>query len=154
MTLSPVTAPGTSTQTLSAIPMVCAMHETHPLAVKPVIWPRDLQGVPLISFGSDTSFGRLLDEAFARDGMQRRIAIELIIGMQAVPLVHRNAGVALVDSYMQSAGFAGIAWRPFEPEVFLPVNLITSATRPTSRVAHRFIEHVTAAISAQAQAAL
>ena len=154
MTLSPVTAAGTAMQTVSSIPMVCAMHETHPLSVKSIIRPRDLEGATLISFGSDTSFGRLLDEAFARDGIRRRIAIELIIGIQAVPLVHRNAGVALVDGYMRSAGFAGIAWRRFEPEVLLPVTLITSATRPTSRVAHRFIEHVAAAVSAQAQTAL
>ena len=66
--------------------------------------PRDLDGVPLISFGSDTLFGQLLDEAFARDGRERRVSIELIIGVQAAPLVHRNAGVALVDGYMRSAG--------------------------------------------------
>lgn len=148
MTLSPITAPGTASQSVATIPIVCAMHETHKLAAKSTIRPRDLDGMPLISFGSDTLFGQLLDEAFARDGRERRVSIELIIGVQAVPLVHRNAGVALVDGYMQSAGFAGIAWRPFEPEVNLPVSVITSTMRPTSRLAHRLIDHFIAAIQA------
>ena len=48
MTLSPITAPGTASQSVSTIPMVCAMHETHPLAASSAVRPRDLDGVPLI----------------------------------------------------------------------------------------------------------
>lgn len=148
ITLSPVSAPGTASRSLAAVPMICAMPETHPLAAKPVIRPRDLEGERLISFGSDTHFGRLLDEAFAREGVQRRLAIELIISVQAVPLVRCGAGIALVDSYMRAAGFAGVAWRRFEPEVKLPVTIVTSTTHPVSRLAARFIEHVAAAVDA------
>jgi len=148
MTLSPVTTPGTSTHSVSTIPIVCAMHETHPLVAKSVVRPRDLDGVPLISFGSDTSFGQLLDEAFAFDGRRRRITIELIIGIQALPLVRQNAGIALVDGYMRSTGFSSVVWRPFEPEVTLPVNVITSTMHPPSRLAHRFIERLLTAIRA------
>jgi DNA-binding transcriptional LysR family regulator len=146
MTLSPVATPGITTQNLATVPMVCALREKHPLAARRVIRPRDLEGVPLISFGSDTYFGQVLDEAFARDGVERRIAIELIIAIQAPALVLRGAGVALIDGHMQAAGFGGVVWRPFMPEVLLPVNAITSSMRPISRLAQRFLDQVVAVI--------
>jgi DNA-binding transcriptional LysR family regulator len=148
MCLSPVSVPGCVTQSLAMVPMICALHPEHPLAKKSVIGPRDLMDVKLISFGSNTYLGQLLDEAFEREGVQRRVGIELVIAAQAPSLVRCGAGVALVDGYMQIAGFEGICWRPFLPHVMLPVNVITSAKRPSSRLTHRFMEKVTAIVAA------
>ncbi len=148
MCLSPVSAPGCVTQSLAMVPMICAVHPDHPLAKKSVIGPRDLMDVKLISFGSNTYLGQLLDEAFERDGLERRIGIELMTAVQAPSLVRSGAGVALVDGYMQLAGFADICWRPFMPQVLLPVNIITSAKRPSSRLTHRFMETMAAAVAA------
>ncbi len=146
--LSPVSNPGCVTQGLAMVPLICAVRPDHPLARKSVISPFDLMDVKLISFGSGTYFGKLLDEAFERDGLERRVAIELITAVQAPALVRCGAGVALVDSYMQFAGFHGISWRPFVPQVLLPVNIITSTMRPVSRLTNRFIEHLTAVVEA------
>ena len=146
MTLSPVDLPGTASQSLASVRMVCAVRPDDPLAAKAVIRPRDLAGARLISFGSDSFFGRLLDECFDGEGVERRIAVDLVTAVQAVPLVLRGAGVAVLDSYMQRAGFSGIAWRPFVPEILLPVNLITATMRPTSRLANRFAGYVTEAV--------
>lgn len=147
--LSPVSNPGSVTQSLATVPMVCAIHPDHPLADSPAIRPRDLMGEKLISFSSGTYFGKLLDDAFAKDGMERHIAIELITAIQAPALVLQGAGVALVDRYMEGGGFPGIVWRPFVPRVLLPVNVITSTMRPTSRLANRFLECLSAALEAQ-----
>ena len=150
MTLSPVELPGTSSQSLATAPMVCAVREDDPLAAKSVLRPRDLATSRLISFGSDSYFGRLLDECFDRDGVERRIGIELVTAVQAVPLVLCGAGLAVVDGYMQRAGFSGVAWRPFAPEIRVPVSVVTATKRPTSRLANRFIAHLAAAVEASA----
>ncbi|MFC0410355.1 LysR family transcriptional regulator [Roseomonas elaeocarpi] len=147
--LSPVSNPGTVTQSLGTVPMVCALHPDDPLAGREVIRPRDLAAARLISFGSGTYFGQLLDDAFAREGSERRIAVELATAIQAPALVLQGAGVALVDGYMEEAGFPGLAWRPFAPQVLLPVNIVTSTTRPASRLANRFVAQVNAALQAQ-----
>ena len=148
MCLSPVSTPGCVTQSLTMVPMICALHPDHPLAEKSAIGPRDLKGVTLISFGSNTYLGQSLDEAFEREGLERRIGIELMSAAQAPSLVRSGAGVALVDGYMPLAGFDRICWRPFLPQVLLPVNIITSAKRPSSRITQRFMEKLAAVVAA------
>ena len=146
--LSPVVTPGTVLHSLATVPIACALPPGHPLAARSVVRPRDLRGERLISFSSSTYFGQLLDEAFATDGAERRVMIELATAIQAPALVLRGAGVALVDSYMEGAGFPGLVWRPFAPQVMLPVNVVTSTLRPTSRLANRFLQHVADALRA------
>jgi DNA-binding transcriptional LysR family regulator len=146
--LSPTVTPGTVLHSLATVPIVCALPPGHPLAAQAVVRPRDLRDERLISFSADTYFGQLLDDAFVADGVERRLAIELATAIQAPALVLRGAGVALVDSYMEGAGFPGLVWRPFAPQVRLPVNVVTSTVRPTPRLAHRFLQHLSAALQA------
>jgi DNA-binding transcriptional LysR family regulator len=109
VTLSPVERPGAAWQSLASVAMICAVRSDDKLAGRGLLRPRDLAQARLISFAADSHFGRLLDAAFERDGVQRCTAIELATGIQAVPLVLQGAGVAIVDSYMQLAGFSGLA---------------------------------------------
>lgn len=148
--LSPVGNPGSVTRSVATVALACALHPDDPLARRPSLSPRDLAGARLISFGSSTYFGQLLDDAFARDGVERPLAIELATSLQAPALVRSGAGIAIVDAYMEQAGPPGLAWRPLLPAVRLPVNIVTSATRPTSHLANRFAEIVLAALGAGA----
>jgi DNA-binding transcriptional LysR family regulator len=144
--LSPIGNPGSVVRSVSTVPLACALHPEDPLARKEEITPRDLIGARVISFGSNTYLGQLLDDAFARDGLERPLAIELITSIQAPALVQNGAGIAIVDGYMEGAGLSGIVWRPLVPAVMLPVNVITSTTRPASRLTNRFVEDFVAAL--------
>ncbi|HEY8613983.1 MAG TPA: LysR family transcriptional regulator [Roseomonas sp.] len=146
--LSPISNPGSVSQTVASVPLACALHREDPLARKDVITPRDLSEARVISFGSNTYFGQLLDDAFACDGLERPLSIELITSIQAPALVQSGAGIAIVDRYMEGATLAGIVWRPLLPLVMLPVNVITSTMRPTSRLTSRFVESFIAAVGA------
>ncbi|MGE0717589.1 MAG: LysR family transcriptional regulator [Alphaproteobacteria bacterium] len=146
LTLSPVVIPGLRVRSLAATEMACALPESHPLAARDVIHPGDLAGLPLISFSSQTFFGRLLDEAFEQEGATRRVTIELAMALHAGTLVRAGAGVGILDGFLPMVGIAGIVWRPFRPRVLLPVNLVTAETRPASRFAAEFEPYLKAAI--------
>ncbi|MCC7274090.1 MAG: hypothetical protein IT561_15585, partial [Alphaproteobacteria bacterium] len=146
LTLSPVHAPGLRVRSAAATEMLCALPDGHALLARELIRPVDLAGVPLVSFSSDTFFGRILDEAFENEGASRRVTLEVALALHAGPLVRAGAGVAILDGFLPMVGIAGIAWRPFRPRVLLPVNLISSETRPPSRFAADFLPYLQTAI--------
>lgn len=146
VTLSPVHAPATRVRNAAATEMVCALPEGHPLAALDVVGPADLQGEPLVSYNSRTFFGRILDEAFEKEGVVRRVAVEVAMALTAASLVRAGAGVAILDGFLPAAGHSGIAWRPFRPRIVLPVNLLSSESRPLSRFADEFAPYLQAAL--------
>lgn len=152
VTLSPVHAPATTIRSLAATEMICIMPEGHALQKLPEIHPTDLLSYPLISFGSETHFGRLLDEAFAKEGVSREVTMQVTMSLVAASYVQRGAGVAIVDSLGRNLMLPGIGWRPFRPRVLLPVNLVTSATQPLSRFAGIFIGLLQEALEADRRA--
>lgn len=146
LTLSPVHAPTAKIRSAAATEMVCALPEDHPLAERAEIHARDLASEPLVSFSARTFFGRLLDEAFEKEGVVRRVSVEVTLALAAAPLVQAGMGVAILDGFLRSAGFSGIAWRPFRPRIVLPVNLLSSELRPLSRFAGEFAPYLQGAI--------
>jgi hypothetical protein len=132
--------------------MVCILPEGHELTQLRTIRPRDLDGEPLISFGTDTYLGRLLDDWFRQDGTARQVAVEVAMALEAMALVERGVGVALVDGLMRARG-GDVVWRPFRPRIQLSVNLITSQSHPLSRPARDFVAHVAKAVESEQRAA-
>jgi DNA-binding transcriptional LysR family regulator len=139
LTLSPVQLPGLTVRTLGAARMIGIAPVGHPLLHRETITPLDLAPYPLISFGRETHFGQLLDQAFERAGVRRNIELQVTMSIVAACYVQRGMGVALVDSFTLNAGLAGLAWRPFEPAVLLPVTLMSQGNHPLSRHADRLV---------------
>ncbi len=137
LTLSPVQAPGTKLRSLAAIEMVCLLPASHPLLERRFLRIPDLAPWPLISFGSDTHFGRVLDAAFEAAGAKRDIALEVTTSLVASCYVQRGLGLAIVDGLARQIG--ELPWRPLRPAVLLPVSLVTEETQGTSRLAAALI---------------
>lgn len=133
LALSPVQLPGLAVRTLGAAEMICIAPIGHPLLKRETITPLDLAGQPLISFGQETHFGALLDQAFESVGVRREIDLQVTMSIVAACYVQQGIGVALVDSFTLHAGLAGIGWRPFSPAVLLPVTLMSNGSHPLSR---------------------
>jgi DNA-binding transcriptional LysR family regulator len=148
MTLSPVHAPTSNVRNLATTEMICIFPAGHALSARRIVEPRDLVEDRLVSYPSETHFGRLLDEAFEQGGVERRVETQVDMSLTAGLFVQRGAGVALVDGTFRSVGLGGIEWRPFRPRVLLPVNLITAANRPTSRLAGEFLRMLQKAVEA------
>jgi len=142
LVLSPVQLPGLSVRSLGAAEMICIAPSGHSLMALPVVSPADLAERPLISFGSETYFGELLDQAFEAAGLKRQIVLQVTMSIVAACHVQQGGGVALVDSLSRHLGLAGIGWRPFRPILRLPVTLMTEGNHPLSRLSGDFIEMV------------
>jgi DNA-binding transcriptional LysR family regulator len=133
LTLSPVQLPGLTARTLGAAEIVLIAPPGHPLLDRETITPLDLAQKELISFGRETYFGRLLDQAFERAGARRQIGLQVTMSIVAACYVQRRMGVALVDSFTLNAGFADLGWRPFDPATLLPVTLMSKGNPLLSR---------------------
>jgi DNA-binding transcriptional LysR family regulator len=142
LTLSPVQLPGLTVRTLGASRMVCIAPTDHQLLERETVSPRDLVHYPLISFGGETHFGQLLDQAFERAGVRREIGLQVTMSIVAACYVQRGLGVALVDSFTLETGLTGLGWRPFEPAIVLPVTLMSPGDHLLSRHAANLVSSI------------
>jgi len=142
LTLSPVQLPGLTVRTLGSSEMVLIAPLGHPLLARDVVTPTDLAKCPLISFGRETHFGQLLDQAFEQAGVRRQIDLQVTMSIVAAGYVQRGIGVALVDSFTLHAGFAGLGWRPFNPAIMLPVTLMSPGGHLLSRHANALVSSI------------
>ena len=139
LTLSPVQLPGLTVRTLGAAEMVFIAPLGHPLLERETITPNDLASHLLISFGRETHFGQLLDQAFESAGTRRQIGLQVTMSLVAACYVQRGLGVALVDSFALNTGLSGLGWRPFTPPVVLPVTLMSQGNHLLSRHANGLV---------------
>jgi DNA-binding transcriptional LysR family regulator len=142
LALSPVQLPGLTVRTLGAAEMVFIAPHGHPMLEREAITPTDLAQSPLVSFGRETHFGQLLDQAFERAGVRRQIGLQVTMSIVAACYVQRGLGVALVDSFTLNAGLAGLGWRPFKPTIVLPVTLMSQGDHLLSRHADDLVSSI------------
>jgi DNA-binding transcriptional LysR family regulator len=137
---------------LVSIPAVAIVPETHPLARRRTIRPRDFAGEPFIAMEATTPLRHRVDIAFADCGVSSRSRAETPLSMIACGLVASGAGVSIVDP-LAAAEYAGhgLAIRPFLPRVPFDVVLLRSAQRPLSPLAEEFVEEFRTAIGGFAE---
>jgi DNA-binding transcriptional LysR family regulator len=146
VTLSTIQAPTVRSEILSEVNIVAVMPSDDPLAMLDVIGPADLEGRPLISYGSHAEVGAALDQAFATAGRTRDIAIQIVSSVGAAPLVRERLGIALVDGLVAWHGFEGLAARPFTPQIAMQIAVSINSARPESRFLRPFLADLRAAV--------
>ncbi|MDP3601626.1 MAG: LysR family transcriptional regulator [Bosea sp. (in: a-proteobacteria)] len=124
---------GIDTEIIGRTRMVCVLPAGHELAEKASIAAADLQDETLISYRATSLQGRLLREAFGREGLVFQPEMEIDVSIIGLAFVQQGLGVAVVDGLLPWHSFPGLVTRPFLPEVSLPLCLLTSARRPLSR---------------------
>ncbi|MCG8356865.1 MAG: LysR substrate-binding domain-containing protein [Kiloniellales bacterium] len=134
-----------TTRPIASADAVCVLPDGHPLTAKKRLRPKDMAGLPFISFKSDAPFRHRVDEIFSRAGVTRDLrlearTIEAICGLVAVGL-----GISIVGPVVSADALPkGVTFRPFEPEVQQELALVYSANKPLSRLSLQFIEVVEA----------
>jgi DNA-binding transcriptional LysR family regulator len=150
LSLLPATHPTLDCREFFPMEMVCALHADSPLAAREVVTARDLQGLPLISLGSDDRSRPVVDEVFHREGVAPKIQIEVQIAETACAFVANGGGAAAIVPSLIRLGQHDprLVFRRFEPRLAMTVWLIQSAADAPSRLAATVVELVRATLEA------
>lgn len=118
---------------------VCVVPESHPLAVRPVLTPTDLDGEPFIALDASHMTYSLLAAAFQRARAHFNVRIHAQLFSPACVLVASGAGVAVVDPISAQAHCKnGLVAIPFEPVIPFPLGLVRPIDKPLSLLATEF----------------
>ncbi|HVC54228.1 MAG TPA: LysR family transcriptional regulator [Stellaceae bacterium] len=146
VSIAPFDMPAARTETIHHAEVICIMPEGHPLTALGVVTPHEIGDYPLISYSGATRVGQMLEGAFRRVGMRRRVDIEVSLSPLACVLVQRGAGIALVDGFIPRLALPGIVCRKFRPQTMQQVNLVTPLT--PSHFADKFVAHLRQVVTA------
>jgi DNA-binding transcriptional LysR family regulator len=123
--------------------MLCTMPEGHPLQSHDVITPKELADQPLVVMGPAHMTHRRMREAFDQSGIAFRPQIHTHLCENMLSFVKVGLGVALIDPFtVTKPGESGFVTRRFDPPVHLDMAVISSKSRPLSRVGTEFMELV------------
>ncbi len=119
---------------------VCVLPENHSLAVKAIITPKDLDGLPFISLARDHMTFFRIKNAFSKAGAKRNIRVETQLFAPACSLVARGAGVSIIDP-ITAADYhnRGVVIRPFRPCIPFEIGILWPALQPRSALVEAFI---------------
>jgi DNA-binding transcriptional LysR family regulator len=93
--------------------------------------------------GADHMVTRRTREAFHSDGASFRVRGHTDLLHNALNLVKRGLGAAMIDPFTFSAdGGAGYAIRRFEPAIFLDIVIVTARGRPLSVIGQQFLDQI------------
>lgn len=121
--------------------LVCVVRKSHPLAGAKRVALADLARHPCISFGVETTQGRVIEELFREAGLERRVAAQVRIGRAAVSLAAEGVGVAIVDELTAEEGVRlGLRALPIRPTRSFTACLARSRGAALSRVAVAFCD--------------
>lgn len=137
----PVDHLGIRTECLIAAPCVCLLPPGHPRAAAATITPADLADEAFISMSNPYRLRSVVDTAFTRAGVTRRIKVETGSSVNACAMVAGGVGVAVVEPFAVAA-LSGlpVTVHRFEPEVLFRCAAITPDSRPPGALARHFID--------------
>jgi len=149
LTMVGLEQPGVRSEVIGRAEIIALVRPDSHLAKLERVEPADLKTETLISYGSNTHAGALLDRVFQRKGLTRTIAIEITLSIAAAPLVQRGLGVALVDGLVPWESFGGLTVLRFVPGTMLEITLTTSTVLPKSRFVREFRRDLKEALSSR-----
>ncbi|MEI9978221.1 MAG: LysR substrate-binding domain-containing protein [Edaphobacter sp.] len=111
----PVAHPDLLVYQISEEPVVVCMPNAHPLSVKPMIRPQDLEGQPIIAASRDTFpiLHRQLDEFFDDFGIKLNIVADAYGPHEAITMVEQKVGICLLAA---SNARPSVVSRPLLPQ--------------------------------------
>ncbi|MEX0758731.1 MAG: LysR substrate-binding domain-containing protein, partial [Tistlia sp.] len=137
LSLLPTALPTLDCREFFRMEMVCALRADNPLAKQELVTARDLQGLPLISLGSDDRSRPIVDEVFHREGVQPKTRIEVQIAETACAFVaNGGGGAAIVPSLIRLGQHdPRLVFRRFAPRIEMTIWLVQSSAETPSRLA-------------------
>ncbi|MCY0389374.1 LysR substrate-binding domain-containing protein [Robbsia sp. Bb-Pol-6] len=126
---------------LAQSPAVCVLPATHRLAKRAWLKPQDFAGERFVSLCNGDGTRALMDDVFARAGVERVLAIEAQYTAICCEMVRCGMGMTLSHPIV-ARDFAGpdIAIRPFRPSILFPIYLLFPPHQPRTRLSVEFVD--------------
>ena len=123
------------------IPTKIVMHHENPLGIHQVLTPKLLRDENFILMGPDHTTQTQLFQAFEQAGVKLKSSIQSHLFKNLLPFVKEDMGVALVDDFaIENDHDPRFISRPFTPQIYTDMAIITSATRPLSQIGSEFLD--------------
>lgn len=141
ITLTPVDHPAVKVELLDRLSAVCILPIGHPLVAKQALTVEDLRSETFVSLGREDRARFIIDGAFERADVERRMQIDTNLSESACCFVAEGAGVSIVDALTAAVFEPGrIAVRPIQPRITFDVYLLSPSSRPRSLLAEAFLQ--------------
>ncbi|HEV7256635.1 MAG TPA: LysR substrate-binding domain-containing protein [Bosea sp. (in: a-proteobacteria)] len=135
----PVDNPYIIAEPLLARPVVCALPLDHRLAGKDVITPKDLDGVPFISFEPESHTHRRVSQLLEGHGVVPNVVMSVNVAPTLCEFVAAGVGVSLVHPLIVGGLKDRVAIRPFEPALQLDFQLCRIRDSRNARLVDAFL---------------
>ncbi len=153
-TIAEVNDPVIETAKIASAGLVCVVPNDHALAGYKSVTPLVLASEPLISFGTTTTHGLLIDETFQRWGVSRKTAVYVHFVEAALSFVTERIGITILDAFSAIDCEAnGLVAIPIENSVSVSAYVHICHLRPRQKGVDRLIEALRdiAAVTSNAQ---
>ena len=125
---------------------VVALRDDHPLSSRQVLTVKDLDGVPFATNLPDNHLCIKLQAAFDNEKAQLKVPFHLQNTASQYAIVESGQAVGFMSvlsvwiyrQLRQNSSLTQIVFRPFLPQIFQTVSLITPAHRTLSQICQQF----------------
>lgn len=147
--------PGTELTPMPSVETVCVIPASYPIAAKDSIEPRDLEGLPFISLGRNSTQRMKIDQLFDDLGIARQMVLQTSLAASAIGLVESGLGVSIVDPFTASyLSGRNVVTRPFRSSFRFEIVAARPSHHQQSRLCREFIEIMIDLFKKQAAASI
>jgi len=140
LVIAPIDNPYIVAEPMMGQPVVCILPLGHPLAVKTVIVPTDLVGVPFVSFDPESHTSQRVASALKAHDVELRTAMVVNVSPTLCEFVAAGVGVSLVHPLIVSGLREKLAIRRFEPTIQLDFQLCRIRDSRNARLVDAYLE--------------
>lgn len=143
VTMLPIEYAEEALQPLARVPAVCILPDSHPLANRAEIFPKDLDGVELVSLPPDNLTPARLNRLFQKEGLNMNLAVEAQTVVAVSSCVAEGLGVGVVDPFTaQRSQSFGVVMRPFISPIDYLFGVVFPLHKPRSDLTDQLVELV------------
>lgn len=137
--IAPIDNPYIVAEPMMGHPVVCILPLGHALAEKAVITPKDLDGVPFISFEPESHTNRRMAAVLAAHEAVPKIVMTVNVSPTLCEFVAAGTGVSLVHPLIVGGMREQLAIRRFEPETQLDFQFCRIGDSRNARLVDAFL---------------
>jgi DNA-binding transcriptional LysR family regulator len=138
----PVLHAGIEAELLAERKVVCILPRHHPLASQRSISVANLVQTRVITYGTQTALGKIVQAELLKAGGDQNQLIEVNSTDLACMLVASGAGVGVIDPSPTNARFEDLMKRPLKTRILVQLYVVFARGRPLSKLTKDFAQQL------------